>query len=56
MNIYPFEMFQNFLKAHELEDEQIISANLEDGDFKEIRSSKELYEYVEKRLLKGKKN
>lgn len=51
-----FEMFQNFLKEHDVEEEQIINVNLEDGDFREIRTSKELYDYVENRLIKDKKN
>ncbi len=47
-----FELFQNYLKDHGVEENQIITVNLEDGDFRDIRSSKELYEYVESRLLK----
>jgi predicted AAA+ superfamily ATPase len=51
-----FEMFQDFLKEHGIEEEQIITVNLEDGDFREIRTSNELYDYVENRLIKDKKN
>lgn len=51
-----FELFQNYLKEQGVEEEQIITVNLEDGDFRDIRTSKELYEYVEERLIKDKKN
>lgn len=51
-----FELFQNYLKDIGVEEEQIISVNLEDGDFREVRTSKKLYEYVEGRLIKDKKN
>ncbi len=51
-----FEMFQNYLKEQGVDEEQIIIVNLEDGDFREIRTSKELYDYVTNRLIKDKKN
>lgn len=51
-----FELFQNYLKEHGIEEEQIINVNLEDGDYREIRTSKKLFEYVEGRLIKNKKN
>lgn len=51
-----FEIFQNFLKEQGVEEEQIITVNLEDGDFREIRTSKELYHYVTNKLIKDKKN
>ncbi len=51
-----FELFQNYLKDNGVKDEQIITVNLEDGDYREIRTSKKLYEFVEDRLIKDKKN
>jgi len=51
-----FELFQNYLKEHGVDAEQIITVNLEDGDFRDLRTSKELYEYVNARLIKDKKN
>ncbi len=51
-----FELFQNYLIEHGVEDKQIITVNLEDGDFRDIRSSNELFEYVEVRMIKDKKN
>ena len=51
-----FELFQNYLMAQGVEAEQIVTVNLEDGDFRNIRTSNALYEYVEVRLHKDKKN
>jgi uncharacterized protein len=51
-----FELFQSYLKEHGVDAEQIITVNLEDGDFRDLRTSKELYEYVNARLIKDKKN
>ena len=51
-----FELFQNYLKDNGVGGEQIITVNLEDGDFRDMRTSKELYEYVEGKLIKDKKN
>lgn len=46
-----FEQYQHYLKADGVTKEQIISINLEDGEFEEIETSKQLYAYVNKRLL-----
>lgn len=51
-----FELFQVYLKEHGVKEEQITTVNLEDGDFRDIRTSDDLYEYVEGRLIKDKKN
>ncbi len=51
-----FEIFQNFLKEHGVEEEQIITVNLEDGDFRGIRTANALYDYVENKLIKDKNN
>ena len=51
-----FELFQNYLKEQGVEDDQIITINLEDGDYREIRTAEKLYKYVERKLIKEKKN
>lgn len=51
-----FELFQNYLEDHGVGEEQIIAVNLEDGDFRDIKTSNDLYDYVEGRLIKDKKN
>jgi len=51
-----FELFQEYLMAHGVDLEQIITVNLEEGDFRDIRTSRELYDYVERILIKNKKN
>ncbi|QAT40671.1 ATP-binding protein [Clostridium sp. JN-9] len=51
-----FELFQTYLKANGIENEQITTVNLEDGDYREIRTPETLYEYVESKLIKDKKN
>ncbi|MFQ9703986.1 MAG: ATP-binding protein [Enterocloster clostridioformis] len=38
------------------EEEQIITVNLEDGDYRGIRTSEKLYQYVESKLVKSNKN
>ena len=51
-----FELFQEYLKDNGVGEEQIIFVNLEDGDFRHIRTSEKLYEYVSERLVKEKTN
>lgn len=51
-----FELFQDYLRNNGIDDQHIISVNLEDGDFRDIRTSGKLYEYVECRLDKDRKN
>lgn len=51
-----FELFQEYLKNVCVENNQIISINLEDGDFRHIQTADLLYEYVENRLVKDKQN
>lgn len=51
-----FELFQNWLKENGIEEDQIITVNLEDGDYRRIRTSEKLYEYVEGRLIRDQKN
>lgn len=50
------EIYQNYLRANDIEEEQITVVNLEDGDYREIRTSKKLYEYIEQKLIENKQN
>jgi len=51
-----FELYQDFLIQNDVSSEQIITVNLEDGDYRNIRTSEKLYEYVSKRLNRDKMN
>lgn len=51
-----FELFQNYLKEHGVKEQQIITVNLEDGDFRYVRTSNDLYNYVKGRIIKDQKN
>ena len=51
-----FELYQDYLLSTGVTDEQILSINLEDGDFQDIDNSKQLYTYINERLLPNKKN
>ena len=50
-----FELYQEYLRDDGVSDEQIISVNLEDGNFQDIETSKQLYAYVNDRLLPDKR-
>lgn len=50
-----FELYQDCLKSNGVADEQILSVNLEDGEFGDIETSKQLYGYVNERLLPSRK-
>lgn len=50
------ELYQAYLKTIGIADEQILAVNLEDGDYRNIRTAETLYRYVEVRLQKGKMN
>ncbi|MDR1538342.1 MAG: ATP-binding protein [Clostridiales bacterium] len=50
-----FELFQDYLRADGVTDEQIISVNLEEGEYDEIETYKQLYSFVTERLLADKK-
>ncbi len=45
-----FEQFQAFLKSDGVSEEQIISINLEDGEYDDLETSKQLFSYVQERL------
>jgi len=49
-----FELYQDYLKTDGVTSEQIIHINLEDGEFAELETSKQLYDYVNERLLPNK--
>lgn len=51
-----FELYQSYLKEIGVEEERIITVNLEDGDYRSIRTSEKLYQYVESKLVKSNKN
>lgn len=51
-----YELYCDYLKDTGVADEQIISVNLENPEFDEIKGYKELYGYVNERLLPDKKN
>lgn len=50
-----FELYQDYLRSDGVLDEQIISINLEDGEYENIETSSQLYSYVKERLLPGRK-
>ena len=45
------EIFQDYLRTHGVAENQIVSVNLEDFDFYELRDPKKLYDYIKERLL-----
>lgn len=51
-----FELFQHYIKDHGITDAQIITVNLEDGDYRNIRTANDLYEHVRNQLLSNQKN
>lgn len=51
-----FELYQDYLRTNGIEEEQIISVNLEDGDYRSIRTADTLYEYIVKKLVKDRQN
>ncbi len=51
-----FEIYQDYLLKNGIKKEQIISINFEDPDFLELSDWKKLYDYINKKLIKSKKN
>lgn len=51
-----FELYQDYLRCNGIEEEQIISVNLEDGDYRNIRTADTLYEYIMEKLVKDRQN
>lgn len=50
------ELFQEYLLKNGISEEQIISINFENPDYKELKNSDILYQHIKERLLKDKKN
>jgi len=50
-----FELFQDFLRSDGVADEQIISINLEEGEYDEIETYKQLYSFVNEKIVPNKK-
>jgi len=50
-----FELFAEYLKKDGVSDNQIISINLEDGEYIDIETGKQLYAHINSQLLPGKK-
>lgn len=48
--------FQDYLRQHGVDEQQIIAVNLESGDFRHLLSAEKLYDYIEPLLQQGKKN
>ena len=51
-----FELYQDYLLQSGVSREQIISVNLEDGDYRNIRTAETLYTYVAERLTENTMN
>lgn len=51
-----FEIYRDYLLAHDIQEEQIISINFEDLDYEELLDYHSLYNYVKSRLLPDKMN
>lgn len=51
-----FDIYCDYLKSIGINEEQIIRINLEEAEFDFITNYKELYEYVNEKLIKDKKN
>lgn len=51
-----FELYQEYLRSDGVAPEQIISFNLEDGDYADIEDNKDLYNLVKERLLPDRMN
>lgn len=50
-----FEIYQDYLLAHGVLEEQIISINFEDYDYEALKEPKKLYDYIKDRLIDDKK-
>lgn len=50
------ELFQNYLKENGVEDNQIISINFENPDYRNLKTSEALYDEIKSKLVEGKMN
>ncbi len=51
-----YEIYRDYLKSTGIPDNQIISINLENPEYDEIRSARDLYDYVNEKLVQDKMN
>jgi predicted AAA+ superfamily ATPase len=51
-----FELYQEYLLENGTESGQIISVNLESGDYRHVNTAEILYDYISERLAEDKKN
>ncbi|MBS5062785.1 MAG: ATP-binding protein [Hungatella hathewayi] len=51
-----FELYQAYLEENGVNRTQMVAVNLEDGDYRHIRNSEQLYEYVDERLDRERMN
>src|SRR5574344_1346680 len=51
-----FEIFQEYLIKNEIKNEQIISLNMDDITNEKLLDYKQLYKYIENRLISNQKN
>ena len=51
-----FELYKNYLMRTGVSSSQIISINLEQAEFNSLTTSQNLYDHIEKRLVKGQMN
>ena len=50
-----FELYQDYLRANGISDGQIISINLEEGEYDDIETYKQLYHYINERIQPDKR-
>ena len=50
-----FQIYEDYLKENGIRDTQVISINLEEGEYREYRTAELLYEYIAQRLLEEEK-
>ena len=50
------ELFQEYLKQNGVDKKQIITINFENPDYKQLKTSEALYDYIKNKLTKGKMN
>ncbi|MDR2546987.1 MAG: ATP-binding protein [Lachnospiraceae bacterium] len=50
-----FELFQDYLRANSVIDSQIISINLEEGEYNDIETYKQLYDYINNKVISNKR-
>ena len=51
-----FELYQSYLLEQSVKETQIITVNLEDGDYRHLRTTDALYEHISQQLISGDTN